>query len=503
MAWKKPDPPNSDPRAIGMEKRLTEKTLAGTRATGSETNNLFIALDSVRSRVSPEEFHTFMGKNERYLFPLLHPFGYRGSRARPEGTVKDFDNTYSTWNSIMKNTSSSLVSIGPPAPSSSKSDAYYRQKMWETAAGDPIAGAVIVSGAIISGTIGRLFGFEQDPKRAAAAGEGISNLANAGGSLNAPHPVNEMARAQTEQQQKERASRVRLQGSKDPTRVEGEPLDRGVENKPQDRGVENRIDGPQWFTVGPPMERKRSGSVKSGLRSLPSESVPQSTVGPPKKQKRSGSVKSGPRSQASESAPQSTNAPVVKSGNVNIDTSTARTGGIETISASLQSNGSRVVVISGKLLPPLNRRDPRTPNFNRGWIQASDIGLVDYEILHLWGPILGDEAWEGMMYGPKGFNALQSKTIELRLHELRGLAARDGATIELRATAVSYPLMTWRGHPILKEVRYDAEVKFSDGSRQVIGNFEIEIPPPNSLGRVSGEPEISVRGGSAGVWSLK
>lgn len=218
-----PGPPDIDPGAIGQKGtayrgnenrgttnkaesvvyRTSGPSIARTSETNPEINNLFIALAAVRTKVSPIAFHKFMARNERYLFRLLSPFKYYGSQATPEGTLKDFDRAYFTWQNIIREVSS-LPGVQISAP---PSEAYFRMKMWEAAGSDPIAAAVVGSGAIISATIGRLFGFEQDSRKAAAAGEGISSLAHAGGSLNAPHPVNEAVRQAKEDYERDTLQR--------------------------------------------------------------------------------------------------------------------------------------------------------------------------------------------------------------------------------------------------------------------------------------------------------
>jgi RHS repeat-associated protein len=163
----------------------------GREVSKADVNNLFKALGSVRARVMADVFVRFLNQREVQLFPLLSPFGYKGSRANPQDTLDDFDRAYRSW--------AKEYYAAPSGPSAGRAqpvdaDKQARQQMWAAAAGSPIAAAVIVSGAFISATLGRIFGFEQDPTKAAAAGQGISHLVTAAGSLNAPHQVNEMVR---------------------------------------------------------------------------------------------------------------------------------------------------------------------------------------------------------------------------------------------------------------------------------------------------------------------
>jgi hypothetical protein len=511
----------SDPRAIAQRATLNRgidkgATIANnTSATSPEINNLFSILESVRTRVTPEEFHKFMGKNELYLFPILKPFGYLGSRARAEGTIKDFDRAFFNRQGKIRDISS-LTRITTTFPPTPPYDKYFRQKMWESAANDPIAAAVIGSGAAISSTVGALFGFEQDPEKAAGAGEGISNLAHAAGSLYSPHPVNEMVSAESEKEDRMREEneieqRIR-EAAERKVRISEERI-REVRTR-QDRLREERVrnqeihdswqpaEGPKITSEGTELdleiERLRgveSRMVKERIEALQTlkkvgKSSPKATSTPPSS--------TPPSSTPPSSTPPS---PTIH------PAGTAGTGGIDTISAKRYSDGTTYVTITGKLLQGLERGAPTTPNFNKDLPSGKDIDLIDYEVAHLWGPGFGDEAFDGMMYAPKEVNQIwQNKKIETRLRQLRDLAASEGATIQLSASAESYPLETWRGHQILKEVTYHFEIKFSDGRpSELIAEVNIEIPSPkmeNGKGKVSGKPIPSVRGGSAVDWVL-
>jgi hypothetical protein len=92
-----------------------------------------------------------------------------------------------------------------------------------------------------------------------------------------------------------------------------------------------------------------------------------------------------------------------------------------------------------------------------------------------------------------------SRFIESRLRELQTLAHRESATIELTARAESYPLRTWRGHQLLKEVHYEFSVRRLDGSTNLIGMVDISVPPPGSSSQIT----FGVKGGAAGPWSLQ
>ncbi|XYI02101.1 RHS repeat domain-containing protein [Sorangium sp. So ce1128] len=154
--------------------------------TNPEINNLFRGLAAARTNVSAEEFHKFVSKNDQQLHGLLHPFGYQGSRAKAEASLRDFDRAYATWQKIVDSAGSSP---GAAAPAPQQGDGEARKKMWEVAARDPVAAAFIGSGVFISATVGRLFGFEQDPETAAAGGEATSALVHAAGGAGANQAV--------------------------------------------------------------------------------------------------------------------------------------------------------------------------------------------------------------------------------------------------------------------------------------------------------------------------
>jgi hypothetical protein len=261
------DPPAGDPRGTsqryvnrGTVNTTSDPSVARNLAAHPEINNLFMALASVKMKVSPDEFHRFMGRNERYIFPLLNQFRYSGSSATPQRTYEDFDRAYWTWRKRLSEVSSSAsVDIPPPAPL--VSDDYWRQKMWQSAVNDPsgIAAVVIVSGA--SKLLGGFFGFEQDPRKAAVAGEAISILVQAGGSLNTPHPVNQMVREAREREQ-------RQWGSKDPTRSTG--------IEPSDRQVEARLEGGQPSQKGG--SGQRTSKVPPQLKLPAGEASPTTKV---------------------------------------------------------------------------------------------------------------------------------------------------------------------------------------------------------------------------------
>jgi hypothetical protein len=90
----------------------------------------------------------------------------------------------------------------------------------------------------------------------------------------------------------------------------------------------------------------------------------------------------------------------------------------------------------------------------------------------------------------------QNRSVEQRLRELRALADKEGATIELNVQAETYPPV--KGRYALKEASYRFDVRYADGTRARISQVDISVPPHGS----GGEVEVKVIPGAAGVWSL-
>jgi RHS repeat-associated protein len=149
--------------------------------TNPEINNIFRGLAAARATVSAEEFHRFLGKNEKAVFELLHPFGYAGSKKSAEASLKDFDRAYATWRKIVDGAAAahSMTAEAPPDPRDEEARA--RMKMWATAGGDSVAAVFVGTGAFVSATVGRLFGFEQDPRKAAASARATSIIVHSVG----------------------------------------------------------------------------------------------------------------------------------------------------------------------------------------------------------------------------------------------------------------------------------------------------------------------------------
>jgi hypothetical protein len=145
---------------------------------------------------------------------------------------------------------------------------------------------------------------------------------------------------------------------------------------------------------------------------------------------------------------------------------------------------------------PLKRKGPVTRNFNEKLISGTEIELKNYDLAHLWGPGFGDEALDGIMYAPAEVNRIwQNRGAEDFLRRLQRQARAQGGTIELTAQAVSHPRLTWRGHEILKEVSYSFDIRHADGSRELIAQINLHIPPPNAFGEFVGKVIPEVRAG--------
>jgi hypothetical protein len=108
-----------------------------------------------------------------------------------QASLDDFDRAYSAWsarNADKVSSSTSLVGL-PPKQAPVEEDAAAREQTWHAAATDPIAAAFIGAGALVSATAGRLFGFEHDPRRAAAGGQMTSILVHSAGGAGANRAI--------------------------------------------------------------------------------------------------------------------------------------------------------------------------------------------------------------------------------------------------------------------------------------------------------------------------
>jgi hypothetical protein len=72
-------------------------------------------------------------------------------------------------------------------------------------------------------------------------------------------------------------------------------------------------------------------------------------------------------------------------------------------------------------------------------------------------------------------------------------------TITVSARAESFGRDIGKGQDFLKEASYRFEAVMPDGTRRIVGEVNISVPPPGA----AGAPVVDVRGGSAGIWSLQ
>lgn len=178
------------------------------------------------------------------------------------------------------------------------------------------------------------------------------------------------------------------------------------------------------------------------------------------------------------------------------DRQTARTGGIQCISAARSARGRIEVTVEGILLPSLYRgtgKAPagqiKAPGFNdklRGKQNIADLqawlpGIAHYQIAHLWGPGFGDETAAGMMWAPRAMNLeTQNSGIEQFLREYSSDAGRIGTGVYLKATAVSWD---WRDNAadLLHFAEYEV-YKLGNGAGYDSFRATLEAPAPGIPG---------------------
>ncbi|TKC89017.1 RHS repeat domain-containing protein, partial [Polyangium fumosum] len=181
----------------GAPTRLVDSTgNGGEEAT--DIDGLFLWLRGMRHKLSAEMFARLIGANEVKLHPLLSEYGYQGSKAKPEDTVRDFDRAFASWSKLASEANSRDGFTGPSAPG----DAQARQRMWQVAASNPIAAAFIGTGAFISETVGKTFGFEQDPNMAAAGAEVTTQIVHSTGGAGVNRATQKKPNARTQTQAK-------------------------------------------------------------------------------------------------------------------------------------------------------------------------------------------------------------------------------------------------------------------------------------------------------------
>jgi hypothetical protein len=162
--------------------------------------------------------------------------------------------------------------------------------------------------------------------------------------------------------------------------------------------------------------------------------------------------------------------------NMNITGRTAGTGGVTGISGFRARDGSQRISVDGRVLPSIPRQ-----GFEHNLVRGSDIGLSNYDLLHLWGPRLGDEAAAGIWLGPKQINIGEQARIEAQLQGLATAAVARGGRLTLRVTGSTHPRTdlppNLRAHDFLAEVKYQFRVDIP-GTPTVSGEVTIRITPP-------------------------
>ena len=140
-----------------------------------ELDMIMTTLAKLRTTSNPEQFHDLMSKNEMVLYPVLQRYGYHGSWLQARDTIKDFDQAYQKWQDAGQQTG--MAYEGPKQPA--QPDPW--QKVWQTAASDPLAALWISASVIVSETLGRAFNFSVNPDRLAGGGQAFSIIVSAAG----------------------------------------------------------------------------------------------------------------------------------------------------------------------------------------------------------------------------------------------------------------------------------------------------------------------------------
>ena len=163
---------------------------------------------------------------------------------------------------------------------------------------------------------------------------------------------------------------------------------------------------------------------------------------------------------------------------MNISAQTAGTGGVTGLSGFRAQDGSMQISVEGRVLPSIGRQ-----GYEQGLVRGSDLGLANYDLLHLWGPRLGDEAAAGIWLGPTSINIGVQARIEAQLQGLATVANAQGGRLNLRVTGSTHPRAelpaNLRAHDFLAEVKYEFTVE-TPGTPSMSGRVTIRIgTPPN------------------------
>jgi hypothetical protein len=197
------------------------------------------------------------------------------------------------------------------------------------------------------------------------------------------------------------------------------------------------------------------------------------------------------------------NRPWEGSGRPNMDTY-PEAGHILQISRETLPSGARVINIDGQVVEP--QRDATGRIVRQGWekdisqaargmgIPSSDLenypedyrGQQAYHGSHLWGPVLGTEAREGILLAPASANLIEQKQIEAELQQLQQQVSADGGYVLVQATMETYAPGDWtQGHPmvptgnnLVRTVNYDVSVCKPDGTFESHGRYGYDVSLP-------------------------
>ena len=167
----------------------------GTDATFDRMMSQMIAF---RNR-DPEGFVRFLGRNEVLVYPLLNPFGFRGSWVRDESYLNDFDAAATAWS---RQTGNSLpfptVQFEEPDPNQVILDelpdgtGYVgRRRDYERAVQRQVADRWLRTGNNIRGGLGGAIGYALGGDRGSDLGSAVDGLAMAAAATSAHRQYNQ------------------------------------------------------------------------------------------------------------------------------------------------------------------------------------------------------------------------------------------------------------------------------------------------------------------------
>lgn len=168
-----------------------------------------------------------------------------------------------------------------------------------------------------------------------------------------------------------------------------------------------------------------------------------------------------------------------------MDKRVSGTGGISTVTVEILEGGAVGVTIEGKILPA-RRAEPK-PGQKKGDVErcgyedhlaskgdTEGFKDLDYDRAHLWGPVLGDEAAEGVMYAPAHVN----RAIQLALEkQIASIKLKPNEVLTLKAKATSFPRGGY-GHETLQTVEYNLATRNGDKTDEAFSVSVTLSPPP-------------------------